>query len=187
MRPPSASRLLRFETANPHPRPLPAGRGEKGFAFAIFLFGFDSFWERGVGESRETAYNLTVILPCDAGNSRKSARNFYFLSYLTPHSWPYRGGLRWLIAILEAFRRKDKKALESHHDFLILIGVDSFWERAGEVESRETAYNLAVILPYGAGNSRKSARKIYFLSYLCAWSLIAEALRWHYAIFEAFR
>ena len=65
--------------------------------------------------------------------------------------------------------------------FLILVD----WE-IEVIESRETAYNQVVIMPYGAGKGRKSARN-FKLEALHPVPFISEALRWLIAIFEAFR
>ena len=56
----------------------------------------------------------------------------------------------------------------------------------GVGESRETAYNRVVILPYGAGKDRKNARKFYFFISSLQVAIIAEAVRWHYAIVVAY-
>ena len=41
-------------------------------------------------------------------------------------------------------------------------------------------------MPYGAGNSRKNARKFYFFISSLQVAVIAEAVRWHYAIVVAY-
>ena len=58
-------------------------------------------------ESQETAYNLTIIMPCDAGNGRKNARNFKLEAL---HPVPFIAeALRWLMAIFEAYAEKTGK------------------------------------------------------------------------------
>ena len=75
--------------------PFPAIHNFISFYFWMLL----TLFGNKVVESRETAYNRVVMRPYDAGNRRKNARKFYFLSYLTLHSGPYRWGSRWHYAI----------------------------------------------------------------------------------------
>ena len=74
----------------------------------LILCGLTLFWEIGVGESRETAYNRAVILPYGAGNGRKNARNFYLFIIISP-GLPNRGGSRWHYAIFEAYAERARK------------------------------------------------------------------------------
>ena len=69
-------------------------------------------WEIEVIESRETAYNLTVIIPYGAGKGRKNARKNYYICIISQGPL-YRWGFAMADSHLWSLRWNDKKPLDS--------------------------------------------------------------------------